>query len=224
VSRPAVTLWKLAALGALLAAACAVTIDLPLARWIAQWEPWPIWDRGIAALEYAGGIEPWPWTALVVLATGAAACFARPAWRAAAPAWLYIGATSLLVRNLTMWLKLFTGRLRPTEWLAHGGGRMWLVHGGYSFPSGHVILFAGLVVPLAVVAPRVGRPLLAVVAFVMLARVAVGAHFASDVIGALALSCACAALWEPVRRLRFTLRAAPLPGADRAARAARSPA
>jgi membrane-associated phospholipid phosphatase len=57
---------------------------------------------------------------------------------------------------------------------------------GVSFPSGHVVLFASVLVPLAVVAPRT-RPLLLIVGYAMLARVVVHAHFASDVIAALTL-------------------------------------
>lgn len=174
-----------------------MTIDEPLARWLGAYEPWPFWDRGIAVLEYAAGIEPWKWTTVVVLGLGFAACRARPVWRAQAPAWLYIGGTYLLDRNLMLWIKFLTGRLRPTEWLARGGPS-WLRHDAWSFPSGHVVLIAGLVVPLARVAPRVGGPLLALVAFAMIARIAVGAHFLSDTLGAVALTYACAAIWEPV--------------------------
>ncbi len=190
-------MWWFAAGAAGLTAGCAISIDEPLARWLGAYEPWGGWDRGIAWLEYAAGIEPWRWTVLVALGLGFAACCARPAWRVAAPAWLYIGGTYLLDRNLMLWLKFFTGRLRPVEWLAHGGP-IWLRHDAWSFPSGHVVLFAGLIVPLARVAPRIGRPLLALVGFAMIARIAVGAHFVSDTLGALALTCACAATWEPV--------------------------
>jgi membrane-associated phospholipid phosphatase len=202
VSREAVALWRIAAVAMILTAACALTIDEPLARWIGSYETVHAWDRGISVLEYAAGIEPWKWTIVSVLAAGSAACLARPAWRHRAPAWLFVAGTYLLTRNLMSWIKLFTGRLRPVEWLGKGGA-VWLRDDGFSFPSGHIVLFAGLVIPLAVVAPRAGRPLLAVVAFAMIARVAVDAHFVSDVLGGIALTCACAAVWEPVRRLRF---------------------
>lgn len=196
----AAALWSLAAAFALLTAICALTIDEPIARALGAYEPSPLWNRGVAALEYAAGIEPWKWTSLVALGAGAVACIAWPAWRGALAAWLYVAGTYLLVRNLTSWIKLFTGRWRPNEWLAHGGGAMWRRDDAWSFPSGHVALIAGLVIPLAVVAPRFGRPLLAVVVFAMVARIAAGEHFVSDTLGAIALTCACAALWEPVLR------------------------
>ena len=175
-----------------------------------------VWHRGIAWLEYPLGIEPWPWTGICVLVAGsllAAWRASRPPdrrvatvrnegrasdrkmmglasgppiarWRAHARTWLLVTLVHVLARNVTMWLKWGTGRLRPSEWLARGGDTFWR-DGGYSFPSGHVTLFASILVPLALCVPR-ARPLLAIVAFAMIARVAVNAHFLSDVIAALA--------------------------------------
>jgi membrane-associated phospholipid phosphatase len=66
---------------------------------------------------------------------------------------------------------------------------VWFRDGGYSFPSGHITLFASICIPLAVMYPR-ARPLLVIVLFAMCARVAVNAHFLSDVLGGLALTLA----------------------------------
>ena len=81
-------------------------------------------------------------------------------------------------------------------------GTFWFWRDGWSFPSGHVMLFASIVIPLVVVYPRT-RPLLAIVAFVALARVAVNAHFVSDVFGGVALTAAIT--WLCARWLRRAL-------------------
>jgi membrane-associated phospholipid phosphatase len=64
-------------------------------------------------------------------------------------------------------------------------------------------LFASIVVPLAVVYPR-ARPLLAIAVFAMTARVAVHAHFLSDVFGGFAL--VALLTWACVPLLRRTLQ------------------
>jgi membrane-associated phospholipid phosphatase len=55
-----------------------------------------------------------------------------------------------------------------------------------------VLLFASIVLPIVVIYPRT-RPLLAVVGFVMIAKLAVNAHFVSDVVAGLAF--VAAATW-----------------------------
>jgi len=176
---------RIAAVATAVTVACIALMDEPFARWLATRQTYPaIWNRGIAWLEYAIGIEPWKWLGICVLVAGSIASLCIPRMRAHAPAWLLVTLTHLLARNLTSWIKFGTGRLRPSEWLARGGDS-WFRDGGYSFPSGHVVLVASLIVPLAVY-PRT-RPLLALVAFAMVARVAVNAHFLSDALGALAL-------------------------------------
>jgi len=190
------TLLSIAIAAAVLTALCIVTIDQPVARFIATHETWPgFWQRGISWLEYPLGIEPWPWTGICVLVAGTLIAM----WRGHphARTWLLVTLVHVLARNCTMWLKWGTGRLRPSEWLVRGGDTFWRDN-GFSFPSGHVTLFASILVPLALCVPR-ARPLLAIVAFVMIARVALDAHFVSDVIAALAL---CALLtWLCARLL-----------------------
>src|SRR6185436_124839 len=106
-------------------------------------------------------------------------------WRAHAPAAIFLAGTHVFSRFATGQLKDLTGRLRPTEWLARGGDDTFF-RGGAAFPSGHVALFASLALPLAILYPRT-RPLLALIAFVAVARIAVNAHFLSDVLGGAAL-------------------------------------
>ena len=177
---------RIAAATALLTAACIAFVDERFARLLATRETYPaIWNRGIGWLEYAIGIEPWKWLGVIVLVAGSLGSLLVPRMRSQAPAWLLVTLTHLLARNLTTWIKFGTARLRPSEWLARGGDA-WFRDGGFSFPSGHVVLFSSLLIPLAVVYPRT-RPLLAIVAFAMVARVAVNAHFLSDALGAIAL-------------------------------------
>jgi membrane-associated phospholipid phosphatase len=58
-------------------------------------------------------------------------------------------------------------------------------------------VFGGLVLPLVIIEPR-ARPLLVVIPFVMAARVAVLAHFVSDVFGGLALTSLVAWAFAPL--------------------------
>ena len=195
---------QVALVSAVLTALCIVTIDQPLARWLATRETYPgAWNQVIAVLEYPLGIEPWRWTGICVLVAGSLATLQLARLRPYAAVVLVITLTHLFARNASLWIKTLTGRMRPTQWLNHGGGddTFWY-DGAFSFPSGHVLLFGSILVPLAVIYPRT-RPLLAIVLFVMVARVVVNAHFVSDVIGGLA--CVAAFTWLAARLVRRVL-------------------
>ena len=179
-------LLSLAAACTALTVVCIAFLDAPFARWLATREATGAWDAGMTSIEYAIGIEPWKWIGVTILVTGVIASLALPRFHAAAPAWVFIASTHLLARNLMLWCKTLTGRLRPTEWLAHHQGATFFRE-GISFPSGHVMLVASLVIPIAIAAPRY-RALVLAIPFVMCARVAVNAHFLSDVFGGLALT------------------------------------
>ncbi len=200
------TLLIAAAVSAVLAAIAVLALDRPLARLLAEYEPSTFWDRTIGLLEWTLGlpIGNHPFFRMFsseLLVTGMAIVTAVPRWRPRAPAWMVVAGTHVICRFLTVRIKDATGRLRPTEWLAKGGDTFFR-DGGIAFPSGHVVLFASILIPLAVVAPRT-RPLLAIVAFVMLARIVVDAHYLSDTIAALTLvllvTWALAALARPFR-------------------------
>lgn len=182
-------------------ALCIVAIDRPLARLLAGYEQSALWDRGIELLEWAIGLPFFKLFASVALVAGMLVVMAVPRWRVHAPAWMVVAGTHVICRFLTVRIKDATGRLRPGEWLAKGGDdTFW--EGGIAFPSGHVVLFASIVIPLAIVAPRT-RPLLAIAGFVMIARVVVNAHWASDVIAAITLVASVAwVLAELLRPLR----------------------
>ena len=181
-------LLLIAAGAAVLMVLCMVALDEPVARWAATFEPETGWTRVIEKLEWLVLLPPFRWLGPVVLALGMLIAVAVPRWRGAAPAWMFMTATHLLGQLATNYLKMWTGRLRPTEWLANGGGDSFGWVTGFSFPSGHVAIFGSAIIPFVVLVPR-AWPLLAIVAYAMVARVAVNAHFLSDVVGAIALIC-----------------------------------
>ncbi|MGE5183015.1 MAG: phosphatase PAP2 family protein [Acidobacteriota bacterium] len=183
---------------AALAALAIVTIDEPAARWLGARDTWPAaWNTGIAWFEYGAGIEPWRWAGVVALAVLAAGCLALRRVELAR-AFVYIDLVHLASRLLMMWMKTATGRLRPWEWLRHAGATFG--QGGASFPSGHVMIFASLALPAAVVWPRLRWLAIAVTAYACLARLAVDAHFVSDVLAGAALASAITALLAPIVR------------------------
>jgi len=185
-------------------------LDLPLAAWVKAHDTHPaIWNQILAALEYAMGIEPWRWLGTTVLCIGTLISWIVPRWHGAAKKWLLVALSHFVASNLMIWGKHFSGRLRPHEW--HHGAQ-WLQHGG-SFPSGHLTFVGSLAFPVAVIYPRTRNAVFAIVAFVGCARIAVSAHWASDVFAGIALTAlvtwACAdavrrAPW-PARREGFTI-------------------
>lgn len=180
---PRNSVW-LAAITAALSALCIAAIDRPLARLIGDYEPLALWDKAIEILEWTLGLPFFKLFAPVVLVGGMVIVTSVPRWRPRAPAWMIVAGTHVICRFVTPYLKDATGRLRPGEWLKQGGDTFF--RDGIAFPSGHVVLFASILVPLAIVAPRT-RPLLAVVAFVCIARIAVNAHWVSDTLSAITL-------------------------------------
>jgi membrane-associated phospholipid phosphatase len=126
----------------------------------------------------------------VVLAVGVLAVVFIKRWRGYAPALMTIAFVHLSTRYLTNVLKDATGRLRPYEAFKRGVDESFGYAGGISFPSGHVTLFASVVIPILWVFPKTRRfaiPLLVIVAFVALARIAVNAHWVSDTLASLTL-------------------------------------
>jgi len=175
--------------------------DRPVARALAGYVPSPLWNRGIELLEWTIGLPIWPLVSSCVLVAAMVLAWGVGGWRYRAPAWTFVAGTHVVSRFLTSHIKDATGRLRPSEWLAHGEGATFFA-GGIGFPSGHVVLFASLALPIVVLSPR-WWPLLALVVFAGAARVAVGAHFLSDVLAAVTLTAAVAwAVGWLVRPLR----------------------
>lgn len=173
-------------ISAALTAISIVTIDRPLAKLLAGYEQSGLWDKGIEILEWALGLPFFRLFAPIVLVAGMLVAMAVPRLRAYAPAMMVVAGTHVITRFLTVRIKDATGRLRPHEWLKQGGDDTFFRDGGIAFPSGHVALFASILIPLAIVAPRT-RPLLAIVAYVCVARILVNAHWVSDTLGAITL-------------------------------------
>jgi membrane-associated phospholipid phosphatase len=160
-------------------------LDAPLAACVQVHDTHPaIWNQILALLEYAMGIEPWRWLGTTVLVAGTVISRAVPRWHGAAKKWLLVTLAHFIASNLMIWGKHFSGRLRPHEW--HGGAQ-WLHHGG-SFPSGHMTFVGSLALPIAILYPRTRNAVLALLAFVGCARIAVSAHWASDVFAGAALT------------------------------------
>ena len=174
-------------ISAVLTVLCILALDEPFARWLATRETCPpLWNEPIGVLEYAIAIEPNKWIGIYLLVIGSIATLFMRELRAYAGVVVLVTLTHLLARNASWLIKWLTGRLRPSQWLKAGGEDTFF-RDGFSFPSGHVLLFASIVLPIVLAYPRT-RPLLAIVAFVMIARVAVGAHFLSDVLSGLAIT------------------------------------
>ena len=168
-----------------LAALAMLAIDRPVARLLATQEPSALWPGGIGALEWAVGWPLHPLTSSFTLVAAMIAAVAVPRWHTYAPAAIFLAGTHVFSRYLTGQLKDLTGRLRPSEWIARGGEPTFF-RDGAAFPSGHVALFASLVVPIAILWPR-ARPVLAIAVFAAVARIAVNAHFVSDALAGGAL-------------------------------------
>jgi membrane-associated phospholipid phosphatase len=183
---PVWLLW-VALASAVLAGICIVTIDQPFARWMAQWQPGAAVDHVLTALEWAIGLPLVPWATAIILVVAMLVTVAVPRLRHEAPVWMFVAAVHITSRIAMSELKELTGRLRPLEWLKRGAPDetfLWIK--GIAFPSGHVVLFASLVIPAIAIAPR-AWPAAAIVVFVCAARVTASAHYLSDVLGAISL-------------------------------------
>lgn len=188
--RSPLPLWllKVAAVGALITAGCIAWLDGPVARALGPYEPWPLWNELLWLLELVGGLLASRWTYAIALPLAALTAMALPRFRPHARGLWLLALVHIVSKFATVELKEATGRLRPTEWLARGGD-MFFVDGGISFPSGHVTHFLSLTLPLLLVAPQLGRRLLILPFLAALCRVAVNAHFLSDVTGAVVWVC-----------------------------------
>jgi membrane-associated phospholipid phosphatase len=193
----------IAGASAVLTLVCILFVDQPVARRVAEYEAAPLWGQGLDALEWVIGLPVFRWLSGVVLVLGMIITVVVPRLRLYAPAWMLLAATHVIAQVATRYVKEWTGRLRPLEWLERGGTDTFLWENGASFPSGHVTIFASLVIPFVALFPR-WWPLLGVAVFAMVARVVMSAHFVSDVFGAITLvalvTWACGWAIRPHRR------------------------
>ena len=188
-----------AAISAAITGLAILALDQPIAQFFGGYQALGFWNVGLDALEWAIGLPIFSWISGIVLVLGMILTSAVPRLRGQAPAWTWIAATHILARMATLELKLATGRLRPYEWLAKGGGDVetfgWVK--AHSFPSGHVTLFASIAIPLAILVrqryPRLGTVMFVPAVFPVIARVVQNAHFVSDV--AFAVTVICLIAW-----------------------------
>jgi membrane-associated phospholipid phosphatase len=182
-------------------------LDRPFGQLMAQYEPSPLWDRGIDALELGIGLDTLPWMSCLVLATTLLIAAAIPKTRVTVPALSFVTATHMIGQLLMGSIKEWTGRMRPLQWIKAGmPSTDWAWVKAYSFPSGHVAIFASLVVPVVALHPRRLWPLLVIPLYACCARLAVDAHWLSDVTGSISLVCGLAwmfgAIIRPLGRAR----------------------
>ncbi|MBA2544156.1 MAG: phosphatase PAP2 family protein [Deltaproteobacteria bacterium] len=175
---------------AIVVAISVLLLDAMIAHTLAAYEPSSWWDAGVTLLEWVI-LLPLHKLALPVLLVVAmlATVLVKP-WRGAAPALMTITAVHLISRLTTNWIKDGTDRLRPYEAMKRGVDGTFGWENGVAFPSGHVVLFASLVIPLLYAVPRtrrLGIPLVGIVVFIAAARMVVSAHWLSDTIGSITL-------------------------------------
>ncbi|MDX2088232.1 MAG: phosphatase PAP2 family protein [Kofleriaceae bacterium] len=200
--RPSKALLVVAVVFAVAAAVSIAVFDQPVARWISGYQRLAFWDQGLLVLEWGALLPVFTWAFAILLVVGMVVTLAVPRWRYLMPAWAFVAATHLLSRIAMLEVKLATERMRPKAWLEQGGDTFLRELLNPAFPSGHVVSFASLVIPTVVLFPR-AKPLLLVVAYVMTARIVANAHWVSDTLAAISLTClvtwACAWVIRPLR-------------------------
>lgn len=191
---PSFALLYVALGAAIITLAAILLIDASVARAIAPYQPSTVWDTGIEILEWTILLPLHKLALPVALVVAMLLVVLVKPWRGAAPALMTIAAVHLITRLTTNWIKDGTGRYRPSEWLKKGADGTF-GEGGVAFPSGHVVLFAGIVIPILYVYPRARRvlalPLVAILVYVATARIAVNAHWISDTVASISY----VALW-----------------------------
>lgn len=169
-------------LGLLALAAAALAVDVPLARWFASRTP-----SGVAA--DALQLAEWFGHGLGVLLILMVVAVLDPARRRVLPRLFFASLGAGLMADV---FKALLERTRPNSlaldtisvWQSFGDWLPLISHGpgGHSFPSAHTATAAGLAVMLSVLYPRGRWLFLILTAAVGFQRIAVLAHFASDVL------------------------------------------
>jgi membrane-associated phospholipid phosphatase len=163
-------------------------IDEPLARAIDAHARGlePAWLAATEAFDALSAIDLWRWFVGAVLVGAGLACAATPRLaRHAASLW-FVAVVHLAARlSTTPWKALFA-RLRPYQWLDAGQPAHTFFAGGIGFPSGHVIYYLSLGLPLALAFPRARLVFVLVPAFLGLTRIGAEQHFLGDTLAAAA--------------------------------------
>jgi hypothetical protein len=177
------------AVAVVVTAASVMWIDQPVASGIDSYGGAlrPVWHWIVTIAEWLTGLNVWKWLAGAALLAIAVTCAIVPRWRGSAKMWLFVATVHILCRFSAGMMKTVFERLRPFQWIEEGRPASTFFYDGASaFPSGHTAHFLSLVLPLVIMKPRVGVPLLAVPFLVGLARIGTNDHFVGDVTGAIA--------------------------------------
>ncbi|MFZ9915425.1 MAG: phosphatase PAP2 family protein [Phycisphaerales bacterium] len=145
----------------------------------------------------------------------AGAVFAVAAWRKQhnLARWAFAMLAAVGASGLLVTLFKLSGRMRPKLLLEQGLYGFKPFTTGYdfrSFPSGHATTCGAAFMVLALAFPRGRWPLLVVGVAIASTRVAITAHYLSDILAGLALGMACALLTDAVWRRRWPA-SAPVP-------------
>ena len=184
-------LWTLFTLALIVTVGGIAGLDPAVARWTATvprtgnwWDPVIYWLDVLAFKEISNfGLG------FLLLVAGGLLLLPR-SMRGIGWTLVYVGAVQFASTVIADLSKPQMGRLRPFEAQANSGGAdIWFV-GADSFPSGHVAFYAGLFLPLMMLAPRLALLLAIPPAFVAITRVMDHDHYVGDVTASLALAAA----------------------------------
>ena len=184
-------LWTLFTLALIATAGGIAGLDTAIARWTATvpatgnwWDPVISWLDILTFKEISNfGLG------FLLLVAGGLLLLPR-SMRGIGWTLVYVGAVQFASTVIADLSKPQMGRLRPFEAQANSAGAdIWFV-GANSFPSGHVAFYAGLFLPLMMLAPRWSLLLAIPPAFVAVTRVMDHDHYVGDVTASLALAAA----------------------------------
>jgi membrane-associated phospholipid phosphatase len=190
--RRAVTaMWTIALFFLLLAAAGFAGLDrLLLDRLPAAAGPESPWTQGAALLDMVALRDIGDWLLPFILVFAGAILLVLSATRATGFPLVYVGLVQIVAYSAAILSRPLFGRVRPSE---APGGDLWFASGS-AFPSGDTAFYAGLFLPLVLIAPRLWPLWLVPPLFVAAAGMASHNHYLSDASISIALAAALAAL------------------------------
>lgn len=171
---------------ALASAASVAWLDEPLARVISAHARGlePAWLAATAGFDAISGIDLWRYFAGALFVVAGLLATLTPRLRPHAASLWFVATAHLTIRLTVTPLKSAFGRLRPVQWLEAGQPAHTFFSGGIGFPSGHVIYYLSLGLPLALAFPRYRVAWLAIPAFLALTRIGALQHFVGDTLAA----------------------------------------
>jgi membrane-associated phospholipid phosphatase len=181
--------WTIVVLALIATVGGIAGLDAALARWTATLpESRTIWDSGTALLDMLvlKEISNFLLGFLLLLIAGGLLLLRRT--RPIGWPLLYVASVQFASTIIADLAKPQFGRLRPFEAAANPGAADTWVVGANSFPSGHVAFYAGLFLPLMLLAPRWAGLLAIPPLFIAAARLLENDHYLSDVAVSFALA------------------------------------